>query len=315
MTPTGIHIATFAAAALMTVSAGLLVYDWRFRYRSVLRGRIDELIAHHETSQRDAGVFKDLARLGHNGSDQPWSFRQWVEAMIEQAGVPWTVSMLAAASALGAVAAGVVGLALHGGLAVPAAGLGAFAPVGFLYARRHMRRRRLCRQLPETFQMISRAVRAGQTIPAALQIIAEDFEAPVRDEFALCYEQQNLGMSRESALRGLARRSGVMELQIFVVALLVQARSGGDLVELLDNLAAMVRKRLQLRERIRVLTGEGRLQATVLMVLPVAALATLLTTSPDYASVLVQRPWLLIGSAGMQAVGCLWIRHILNLEA
>ena len=68
-------------------------------------------------------------------------------------------------------------------------------------------------------------------------------------------------MSRETALRKLAKRTGTMELQIFVVALLVQARSGGDLVELLDNLAAMIRKRLKLKDRVRALTGEGRMQA------------------------------------------------------
>jgi tight adherence protein B len=162
--------------------------------------------------------------------------------------------------------------------------------------------------------MISRAVSAGQTVPAALQIIAQDFERPICEEFALCYEQQNLGMSRESALRKLAKRTGIMELQIFVVAVLVQAKSGGDLVELLDNLAAMVRKRLKLKDRIRALTGEGRMQALVLIVLPIMAFLGVLLIAPDYAQSLLDRPWLLAGTAGAQLMGAMWIRQIVNFE-
>lgn len=162
--------------------------------------------------------------------------------------------------------------------------------------------------------MISRAVRSGQTVSSALQIIADDFDPPVSTEFALCYEQQNLGLSRESALRKLAERSGVMELQIFVVALLVQARSGGDIVELLDNLSSMIRKRLRLRDRVRALSGEGRMQAIVLTLLPIAALVAILCLSPDYAQALVQRPWLLLATGIAQCVGALWIRQIISVE-
>src|SRR5262249_17945198 len=134
------------------------------------------------------------------------------------------------------------------------------------------------------------------------------------EEFALCYEQQNLGVSRESALRKLAARTGVMELQIFVVALLVQAKSGGDLVELLDGLAAMIRKRLKLKDRVRALTGEGRMQAPVLLVLPMAAVVGMVVLSPDYAKSLLDRPWLLAGTAVAQIAGAVWVRRIVHFE-
>jgi tight adherence protein B len=162
--------------------------------------------------------------------------------------------------------------------------------------------------------MISRAVKAGQTIPAAMQVIAEDFEPPISTEFMLCYEQQNLGISREVALRKLAMRSGIMDLQLFVVALLIQGKSGGDLVEMLDNLAIMIRKRLKLKDRVRALTGEGRMQALVLILLPVGALIGLLIMSPEYAQELLDRPWLLGATALAQLVGALWIRTIVNFE-
>jgi tight adherence protein B len=300
MSPTSIHILTFAAVALLALSVGMMAYDWCFRYRLILRGRLDELIERHEADRENATLFKDLARLGHDENNRRRSPRQWLRDLSEQAGLPcdeWWLAAATASSAILAAGCGILAAGVWGALAAP---VGALVPIGVIYSRRHRRRRRLCLQLPETFQMISRAVRAGQTIPAALQIIAEDFEAPVRDEFALCYEQQNLGMSRESALRGLARRTGIMELQIFVVALLVQAKSGGDLVDLLDNLAGMIRKRLQLRERVRALTGEGRMQATILMILPTAALAMLMAMAPDYAQTLVERPWILLGALVMQ---------------
>jgi tight adherence protein B len=162
--------------------------------------------------------------------------------------------------------------------------------------------------------MVSRAVRAGQTVPAALQIIAEDFDPPISTEFRQCYEQQNLGMSRESALRALASRTGIMELQIFVVALLVQAKSGGDLAELLDNLALVIQKRMKLQDRVRALTGEGRMQARVLMALPVAALVGILFLAPEYAAALLERPWLLVATAAIQGIGGLWIQRIIRIE-
>jgi tight adherence protein B len=183
-----------------------------------------------------------------------------------------------------------------------------------LYVKRFSRQKKLSHQLPEAFQMISRSVSAGQTVPTALRIIADDFDEPISEEFALCYEQQNLGISRETSLRKLAQRTGIMELQLFVVALLVQERSGGDLVGLLDNLAAMIRKRLKLQNRIRALTGEGRMQALVLIILPIAALAAMLVLSPEYAQSLLDRPWLLGVAAGAQTLGALWIRRIVNFE-
>jgi tight adherence protein B len=168
--------------------------------------------------------------------------------------------------------------------------------------------------MPEAFDVISRAIRAGQTVPAAMQIIANDFDSPISDEFLCCYEQQNLGMSMEGALRNLARRTGVMELRIFVVALLVQNRGGGNLVEILNTLSDMTRKRLRLQAKVLALTGEGRMQANVLMVLPVVAFLGLLILAPAYASGLLRYPRVLVLTAFSQFLGCVWIRRIVNFD-
>lgn len=307
-----ISLLTFFAAALLAVSVGSLAYDYFFRYRLTVRERLKELAGDDE----DGGfhLFKDLGRLSDSEDGARDSWAKWLERLHEQAGVKWSPSSFATRSLGGGLCVALLGFLGSWWLSVLCAPFGLFLPLALLLVQRRVRQRKLSRQLPEAFQMISRAVRAGQTIPAAMQIIAQDFDPPVCDEFRLCCEQQNLGISRETALKQLARRTGSMELQIFVVALLVQAKSGGDLVELLDNLANMNRKRLKLAERVRALTGEGRMQAIVLTVLPVIAFIGVMLLSPDYAKCLLDRPWLLMVTALAELVGTLWIRRIISFE-
>ncbi len=174
-----------------------------------------------------------------------------------------------------------------------------------------LRMHRLGNQLPEAFDAIGRAVRAGQTTIAAFQSVADEFEPPLADEFRRCYDEQNLGISRETALRNLASRAGIMELRIFVVALLMQSRAGGNLTELLANLSMLVRKRVKLQQKVQSLTGEGRVQAAVLIVLPTVAFAALNVLSPSYISCLLQRPGVLAAALAAQAAGAVWIRKII----
>jgi tight adherence protein B len=313
MTMSSVTILTFVSVSLLTLCVGLLVYDWFFRYRLAVQERLKDLSG-ELGGNREFSLFKDIRRLQTKEHQEKLTWSERLQLLNEQAGVQATArSMVGWSLSTGGIAAilGYWQAWWLGSLLMP---LGTALPFALLLARKHVRQRKLSRQLPEAFAMISRAVRAGQTVPAAFQIIAEDSDPPISVEFARCYEQQNLGMSRETALRKLAKRTGTMELQIFVVALLVQARSGGDLVELLDNLAAMVRKRFKLKDRVRALTGEGRMQALVLIVLPVAALLGIMLLSPDYAKELLDRPSLLAGTAAAQAAGAFWIRRIVNFD-
>ena len=312
MTDAWIAILVFAIVAATVAAAGSLFYDRFLRNHLAVQERVKEL-SQVGDSTRSASLFKDLKRLADQSAKRR-TLRERLDQLIEQSATTLTLRQCVALS-----------VAMAAGLALPAAWLAPLAipiaaGVGFallpmaLYVKRFSRQKKLSQQLPEAFQMISRSVSAGQTVPTALRIIADDFDEPISEEFALCYEQQNLGISRETSLRKLAQRTGIMELQLFVVALLVQERSGGDLVGLLDNLAAMIRKRLKLQNRIRALTGEGRMQALVLIILPIAALAAMLVLSPEYAQSLLDRPWLLGVAAGAQTLGALWIRRIVNFE-
>jgi tight adherence protein B len=174
--------------------------------------------------------------------------------------------------------------------------------------------RKLLVQLPQALDVVGRAIQAGKTIPAAFQIVADDLQPPIADEFRRCYEQQHLGISFDSSLRGLAERSPLMEMRIFIVALLVQAKSGGNLVELVRDISGVVKNRLKLEQRVKALTGEGRMQAAVLIVLPTAALGLLWILAPDYIAVLLEYPSLIVAALAAQAVGAVWIRRCIQIE-
>lgn len=307
---TWITLLTFAATTLLVFSVIAIVYDVFFRYRITVRERVSE-IAGDSVSDHAVSLFKEFKQ-------QPeMNFAAWqlrLQHLIDQSGVRTNISAVLTWISVVSVGLGCFGAYYSFWLGLTFAITGGLLPLGVLRFCSNARQRKLSSQLPEAFAMISRAVRAGQTVPAAMQIIAEDFEVPISTEFALCCEQQNLGISRESALRKLAVRSGIMDLQMFVVALLVQGKSGGDLAEMLDNLSLTIRKRLKLKDRVRALTGEGRMQALVLMLLPMAALVGIMFMSPEYAQELLDRPWLLGITASAQVVGALWIRKIVDFE-
>jgi tight adherence protein B len=106
-------------------------------------------------------------------------------------------------------------------------------PAVLIYSRRSVRKERLTQQLPDAFLAMSRGLKAGQSMPSVIQMIADDFPKPLCEEFTYYYEQQHLGVPHETALRDMARRVNVMEMRILTIALIVQRRAGGNLAELL----------------------------------------------------------------------------------
>jgi tight adherence protein B len=315
MNPTWIMTLAFAATTLLVGSVALLVHDALFRYRFLLRERVDELCGKAK-ADTNASLFKDLKQFDADVSRARTHWRTRLQNMLERADLRVSLPTLSMISlCLGMALAAISTLASKQWWTAPIGlTVGMLAPVLYVRLKCRLRMRRLGLQLPEAFEAIGRAVRAGQTIPAAFQIVGDDFEPPISEEFRRCYEEQNLGMPRDIALRNLASRTGILEMRILVVALLVQSRSGGNLIELLSNLSMMVRKRVKLQQKVKALTGEGRMQAAVLSVLPVLAFASLLVLSPHYVSSLLERPWLLVVAGVAQLAGAIWVRRIANFE-
>ncbi|KLU04822.1 Flp pilus assembly protein TadB [Rhodopirellula islandica] len=308
-----IFIGIFFIVAIMVFGASTVLYQQVLRYQFGIHERLATLS--RELDETDsASLFKEWSQSGSNSMFQGLFRGSSLPTLLNQAGIPWTVKRWWITVSVLALVSAMLGAYWDIRLGIATGLIGMMLPFVFLFAKQNARNQQLSRQLPEVFQLISRAVRSGQTVTSALQMIAEDCPSPIREEFALCYEQQELGMWRELAFRKLAERNQVMELRIFVVALLVQNRSGGDLVELLDNLSKMVTKRLRLRDRIKALTAEGRMQALVLMVLPFVALGAIVLFSPEYAETLLERPRLLVATGVSQGIGALLIRRIVHFE-
>lgn len=315
MNPLISWVTIFFSAGMVAFLAAAMMHSWLFRYRLAVQERLGALAdTVVDDDPQTLSLFNELStnRKGHG--NLLVGLRDWLIHLLERAGIACSLKLFLYGSAASGLLCGAVASLLAPWTVVMAFPLGLLIPLAIVYAKRNSRQRKLTRQLPEVFQIISRAVAAGQTVPAALRMIADDYQSPVKEEFALCYEQQDLGMARDLALRKLADRTQIMELQIFVVALLVQTRSGGDLVELLDNLAAIVQKRLRLKTRIRSLTGEGRMQALVLIVLPIVAFVAIFIFSPEYAGLLLDKPYLLGATAAAQLLGAFWIHRIVHFE-
>jgi tight adherence protein B len=237
------------------------------------------------------------------------------EAMVAQSGLRVSPRHVLLAAGAAALVLGTVG-GIAQGFLLCAAGFaaGAAAPCAYVALRRKARRDKFLRQLPDAFDLMARVMRAGHSVPQAFQSVADTFEQPIAGEFASCSEQQNLGLLPEVAYRDLAQRTGILEMKIFVMAMLIQRQTGGNLSEVLERLATLVRERVRMGSRIRALTAEGRLQAAVLLVLPFVMFGVMRVVNRRYADMLLEHPPLIGGMLAAMALGALWIRKIINFD-
>jgi tight adherence protein B len=316
MDPIVVKLASFVAAVLAVVAVFSVVSDFFLRDKARIKARLDQEFGDERQRARKLELFKDLS-LFHSETSRhvPLLWKRFVTA-VQHSGLrtgPLRVLQIAFTAA---IVGGVVGTTATGLwlLGIVGALAGLVGPFAYVYAARAKRMHALCMQLPETFDLMARAIKAGQTMSGAMQLAAEQLKPPISAELLTCCDQQNLGLPYDVALQELARRTGVMELQMFVVALLVHRNTGGNLAEILQGLSDVIRKRTRLRGKVKAATGEGRLQAIVLSFLPLAALLGLLLINRPYAQILLDRPSLLFTVLASEALGSLWIRHIVNFE-
>jgi tight adherence protein B len=241
--------------------------------------------------------------------------RASLQEKLDQAGLAGSANQLLAVAAGLAVVAGLCGWAgLGPGGAALAAAAGAALPLWYVHAGARKRSDRFLSQLPDAFDLMARVLRGGQSVPQALQAVAESTEPPVSAEFAQCQKQMGLGLRAEITFQELARRTGVVEMRIFVMALLIQRQVGGSLSEVLERLAMVIRARLKLKNQVRTLTAEGRLQALTLLVLPFVLFGAMLVVNRSYALQLLNHVQLLAATGVAMLVGTMWIRKIVDFE-
>jgi len=241
--------------------------------------------------------------------------------LLETAALKWRpAGLLHRSLGLFLGAFGIVTLAT--GNSFPATALaagGAAAGLPLAYARRKARRRvtDFEAQFPDFLEFISRSMRAGHAYSVAIEMAHKEFSDPVAGEFRRVFEEQNLGQPLEIVLGKLSLRIPSMDVQFFVSAVLLQKRTGGNLAELLDKLASLIRERFKLRARIRAVSAQGLMSGRILAAIPLGVAGLMFVVNPQYARFFIVDPMghELMGAAlGLQLVGYLIIRKIVTFD-
>jgi tight adherence protein B len=172
-------------------------------------------------------------------------------------------------------------------------------------------------QFPEAIDLIARALRAGHGFTTGLSIVADEAPQPVAGEFRLLYDQQNFGMPLGDAMRAFAGRIPLLDARFFVTAVLTQRESGGNLAEILGNLATVIRERFKVKRQVRVISAHGRITAWVLSGLPPCLALAMMVAVPSHMMTLFTDPlghYLIFAGLFLQVTGSLIIRKLVNIE-
>lgn len=262
-------------------------------------------------------VLSDMPRMQRVLQTMPRAHQ--LDRFIVQSGLDWTVSGLLLGSAilfaLGMLTTIMLRQPMELGV-LSGLVLGSL-PWLFLQRKRLLRLKRMERQLPEALDLIARALRAGHAFSASLQMAGEELTEPIADEFRLVHDEINYGTSLQQALSNLGERVPITDLRYFIVAVLIQRESGGNLTEMLSNLSRLIRERLKLHAKVRVLSADGRMSAWILGLMPFGLAALLNLMNPEFMHPLWTDPigitilkWL----AAMMVIGLLLLRRIAHIR-
>lgn len=244
---------------------------------------------------------------------------QALERLIEQTGRKTLAYRVALKSAVLAV---VFGLSAGYWLSSSLAGIlvGAVAgtlPVIGLIRARAQRLVKFEEQLPEALIVMARALRAGHPFVDAMNLVGEEMPEPVGPEFRKVFMEINYGGDARRALNGLLARIGSVTVMVFVTSVLIQKETGGNLAELLENLASVIRDRFRFHRKLRTLSAEGKLAAWILSLLPFALAGLLSIITPTFLPMLIDNPagrQLVVIAFGLTVVGILWMRRIVRVD-
>lgn len=211
------------------------------------------------------------------------------------------------------------GIALLGSVLVAAvaAALAVGIPFWRVSARCKQRVRMIDEQLPDALDFLARILRAGHSLTTGFQMAADELPDPLASEFRQCHDQHSLGTPMEKSMRDMAERVGTSDFAFFVTAVLIQRQTGGDLGEVLTNIANMTRARLRLQSHVHAITAQGRLVGTILLVMPIVLFLALYMLNPIYAGILInsREGVTALGIAAfLQFAGFIWIRRIVAVE-
>lgn len=242
-----------------------------------------------------------------------------IQTLLEQAGLKWKVARLIHACmgcfiAVYLLAWQIAGLRAIGLLL--AAGAAAI-PVLYVVRKRDARLRKFEEMFPESLEFVARSMRAGHAFSVSLEMIHREFQEPLAGEFKRTFEEHNLGLPLDTSLQKLATRIPLLDVHFFVSAVLLQKRTGGNLAEILDKLAYVIRERFKLRGRIKAVSAHGRMTGMALTLIPVGCAVILFYVNPYYATFFFNDEvghYMAGAAIGLQLIGYGIIQKIVTIE-
>ncbi len=313
-----VFVGVFSTAALLMVATGSSAKSKR-----ALASLDSALATESQQARKQVINLRKDARL----SSIPWlnskllklEVGPYLHNLLSQADLKWNTGKLLLFSA---VCFAIPGYAIYKyfGMVLPGLAGGILVgslPLNWAFFKRGKRFAKFEEGLPEALDLMVAALRAGHSLIAAMGLVSRECQEPVGGEFKLCFDEQNYGLEMKAALENMIHRIPVQDLKIMATAILIQKESGGNLAEVLDKTAHVIRERFRLRRQVRVHTAQGRITGWILSFLPVVLGIAIYFINPKMMSLLWQRA---IGIKLMWAAGCmtvvggLIIRKIVNLD-
>ena len=310
------------------IVAGLVFVVWVYVGADPTQERIRKRMSAVHRAQRRGDVSQNLVLVRDEMlSGVPmlhqillrWSWASKLQEFISQAGMtvrPGKILLFALALGLGTYS--VMGFVTHFPLAAIVLGLFAGAlPLLFVAWKRHQRLRKFEERFPEALDLLGRAVRAGHAFTTGLEMISKECSEPLAGEFRATFEEQNFGLPFRDALLNLAERVPLVDVRFFVTALLIQKETGGNLAEILDGLAHVIRDRFRIYRDVQVKTAQGKLTAAILIAMPIVMAFALNVMNHEYMKVLFEDPrgpYILAVAGVMQLIGSMLLWKIIHFE-
>src|SRR5574338_1683510 len=244
------------------------------------------------------------------------SIARWIaQSGMKKAALSGVVLVSLALGSAGAMSSTMI---LHSGyLAVPLALAGFALPFVVLRYKRSARLKKFEEQFPEALDLIARSLKAGHAFASGLTMVADELPEPVGPEFRVTFDEQNFGLPLKDALNNLTDRVPILDVRFFATAVMIQRDTGGNLAEILEHLAHVVRERFKILRQVRVYTAHGRFTGYVLLALPVFLGIALMFINPDHMDLLFKERMgrmLLVAACVMQTIGYFWIRQVIKIE-
>jgi tight adherence protein B len=323
MTGQVLIVGTFAGVLLLTLGLyWLLVVRVEEQTTTQIRKRLKRPSA--GLFARTVGLAKEATEMSKVASLnrvllRASSITTPLTTLIEQANAGWTVGFFLLLTGL--LATGgylIITLLTHyRGIGAIVGTILAFAPYLYLRIKRSRRLLKFEEGFPEAIDLIARALRAGHAFTGSLSMVAEEIPDPVGPEFKLLYDRQNFGMPLQDALRAFADRIPLLDAKFFATAVLTQREAGGNLSEVLDNLARVVRERFKVKRQIRVVSAHARMTGFVLVALPPLTGVATMFVSRENVRTLVTDPLgikMIVAAMILQVTGGLIVKKLVNIE-